>query len=880
MENIYNPANPAQQLNFLSNNFAGFGVDQNAVSTWAGNSLVLWTTHADPLTAFTYANPNDPEMQFMGTLTGGIAFNGSERGYMPYNPTSGGAAGRQASWRASTKISAYDGSAAATNPNIPEFSDGLVATVAYGRAFGDVTRGKVMYEGGHTHNGTTVPFINAQRIFFNFSFLSTFDKDPVPTPVAASTTMTAGQNNSMDVSVRSGFNLADYNVYWTSSCGGTFDNPFSATTTFTAPNVSSCGPCVLTVTVTDGCGRQFYETIDITICPAPPVALDRTTSVLNNPPGTGPQAVGANTPLAGTDPDGSVVSYTVTSLPPVSQGVLSITCPPTPAGATCTGGFANLTAAVLAANPGGIVLTPAQAQTFRFDPADGFGGNATFNYTVTDNNGLVDATPATYTIPVNPPPVAQDILTTPIPSNAGPTPIVPALNATDNGTVVSYTITTLPPASQGILYLNGVPVTVGQILTPAEAAQLSFDPSGTYIGYVNFTYTATDNNGAVDPTPATVTIQIINQPPTAENITAPTVTNPNGTGQTPIPTLTAMDSDGTVASYTITSLPLTTEGVLYYFNGTAYVPATGGLVLTPAQAATLRFDPTDGFTGNATFTYTATDNNGLVDSSPATYNIPVGIVPPSATNITNPTIYAGAGQTPINPLAGTDPDATNIISAYTITTLPPATKGVLYYDNGGSFVPVVAGTALTPAQMATLRFDPADGATGNVVFDYTVTDDEGLTDLSPASYTIPLANQPPAATNVTNAAIPNTAGPTTINPLAAADADGSVATYTITTLPNPTQGVLLLGGVPVVQGQVLTPAQIALLQFDPAPGATGTATFNFTAMDDQGATDLTPATFSIPLASVPVPPTTDDKTNTAINSTAGATTILPLTGEM
>ncbi len=878
MENIYNPADPTQQLNFLSNRFAGFGADLDAGNTWAGNSLVLWTTHADPLTAFTYTNPNDAEMQFMGTLTGGVGTNGSERGYMPYNPTSGGAAGRQASWRASTTVAAFDGSAPATNPNIPEFSDGLIAEVAYGRAFGDNARGKVMYEGGHSHDGTTAPFIAAQRIFFNFSFLSTYDKDPIPSLSISSSSMLSADTVNLGMSLKAGFNLSDYNIYWTSSCGGTFINPYSATAKFVAPSVAACGPCTLTVTLTDGCGRQFYERINISICPAPPTALDKTTLVISNSSGTGPVNIGAITPLSGTDPDGTIVSFTITSLPSIAQGVLSITCPPTPTGATCTGGFANLTAAVLAANPAGIVLTPSQAQTFRFDPADGFGGSATFNYTVTDNVGLIDATPATYTIPVNPPPVAIDVLTAPIASTAGPTLVSPPFSATDNGTIVSYTISSLPPSSQGILYLNGIPVIVGQVLTPLEAIQLSFDPSGTYIGYAQVTYTATDNNGAVDATPATLSIQIVNQPPAAQDISTPVIANPNGTGQTAIPSLIATDADGTIATYTVVSVPLVTEGVLYYFNGTTYVIAAGGQVLTPAQAASLKFDPADGFTGNATFTYSATDNLGLVDNSPAIYNIPVGIVPPIADNILNPSIYSGAGQTNINPLTGNDPDATNIITSFTISTIPPANQGVLYYDNAGTYTAVTAGQILTPAQAASLKFDPADGFTGNAIFTYTSTDDEGLTDQSSATFTIPITNQPPVATNVTNAGINNTAGPTNINPLAATDADGTIATYTITSLPDPSKGVLLLSGIPVVAGQVLTPAQIALLQFDPAAFATGSAVFNFTATDNQGATDATPASFTIPLISVPVPPTTDNKTNLELNYTNGPTSILGLTG--
>ncbi len=862
MENIYNPANPAQQLNFLSQNFAGFGVDQDAGNTWAGNSLVLWTKHADPIVPYTYAYPNDPIMQFMGLVDGSVGGNGSERAYMPYNATSGGAAGRNASWRPSTKVAVYDNSPAATNPNIPEFSNGLVAEIAYGRAFGNANYGSVMYEAGHNHNsaGTDAEKVAAQRAFLNFSFLSTYDKDPEPVPAGASNIF-SGVGGSYSISLaKPGFNLADYSIQWSSNCAGTFSNPIGVTTTYTPSTVASCVTCVLTVTITDACGRQFYETLEILVCPSPPVAIDLATNIINNPPGTGQINLGSTTPLAGTDPDGTIVSYMVTTLPLASQGVLY---------------YNNGTSVVVL--PVNTVLTVAQMATLAFDPADGFGGYATFNYTVIDNSALSDLTPATYTIPVNPPPVAQDFITALINSNAAITPIGASLFATDNGSIVSYTISSLPLALEGILYLNGIPVMVGQILTPAQASQLSFDPTGTFVGYAPFTYTATDNNGLSDPTPATVTIQIVNQAPIAQDITSPVIANPNGTGQTAIPSLQAIDADGTIASYTVMLLPLNTEGILYYFNGTTYVPVTGGQVLTPAQASSLRFDPVDGFMGNASFTYTATDNNGLVDNTPATYNIPVGITPPLAADITNPAIYSGAGQTAINPLVGNDPDATDVIVNYTITTLPAAAKGILYYNNGTGFVPVIAGVALTPAQMATLKFDPTDGATGNAIFNYTVTDDEGLSDLSPATYTIPLTNIAPIANIVNSATLNSTDGPTAIDPLSGSDVDGTITNYIITSLPNASQGILLLTGVPVFVGQILTPAQASQLSFDPAPGSSGTAIFSYTVKDDQGAVDATPATFSIPINTILTPPVANDITNTAITINAGATSILPLT---
>jgi hypothetical protein len=82
--------------------------------------------------------------------------------------------------------------------------------------------------------------------------------------------------------------------------------------------------------------------------------------------------------------------------------------------------------------------------------------------------------------------------------------------------------------------------------------------------------------------------------------------------------------DESIASFTITTIPPSSAGVLYYFNGTSYVPVAAGLVLTPAQAASLKFDPVVSYTGITSFKFTATDNRGLVSSS-AVFKIPVQI---------------------------------------------------------------------------------------------------------------------------------------------------------------------------------------------------------------------------------------------------------------
>jgi CshA-type fibril repeat protein len=56
---------------------------------------------------------------------------------------------------------------------------------------------------------------------------------------------------------------------------------------------------------------------------------------------------------------------------------------------------------------------------------------------------------------------------------------------------------------------------VGQVLTPAQVATLTYDPTGTSNGTDTFTFTAIDNNGAEDATDATITIPIMAIPPVA-----------------------------------------------------------------------------------------------------------------------------------------------------------------------------------------------------------------------------------------------------------------------------------------------------------------------------------------------------------------------------
>ncbi|HTN23547.1 MAG TPA: Ig-like domain-containing protein, partial [Solirubrobacteraceae bacterium] len=160
---------------------------------------------------------------------------------------------------------------------------------------------------------------------------------------------------------------------------------------------------------------------------------------------------------------------------------------------------------------------------------------------------------------------------------------------------------------------DGDPLTAVGASTPAHGA-LALNPDGTFTyqpqaafkGTDSFTYRASD--GTAQSAPATVTISVGNQPPTAADdaYDATSATTLEGAS------VLANDSDpnGDVLTATLTS-----------------GPAHGTLQLAPG--GTFTYTPDAGFSGRDAFTYSASD--GVAASAPATATITVAdasVTPP------------------------------------------------------------------------------------------------------------------------------------------------------------------------------------------------------------------------------------------------------------
>jgi hypothetical protein len=118
-----------------------------------------------------------------------------------------------------------------------------------------------MYQGGHNIAETRVGSsrfvtsdnVTAVRQFLNFSFVAMEDKNPSLFSSTVPSVMSYSSTYGLSVSASSPVS-ATLNYQWNATCGGTFSNPNSASTTFT-PDTTTDSTCTIRCVVTDACNR-------------------------------------------------------------------------------------------------------------------------------------------------------------------------------------------------------------------------------------------------------------------------------------------------------------------------------------------------------------------------------------------------------------------------------------------------------------------------------------------------------------------------------------------------------------------------------------------------------------------------------------------------
>jgi VCBS repeat-containing protein len=317
----------------------------------------------------------------------------------------------------------------------------------------------------------------------------------------------------------------------------------------------------------------------------------------------------------------------------------------------------------------------------------------------------------------------------------------------------------------------------------------SYTHDGSETTSDSFTYRA--NDGTVDSNTATVTITInpVNDAPTAVDDSAST--------QQDTPVVVDVLANDTDPEGDGLSISAVTQG-------------TNGSVTNNGSDITYTPDP--GFTGDDSFSYTADDGNGGTDTATVTVTVFSQNDPPTA----------------VDDSASTDEDAAVVIDVLANDSDPdsdPLSVSAVTQGANGSVVNNGSDVTYTP--------DP--DYHGPDSFTYTADDGNGGTDTATVSVTVLPVNDAPVAANDSASTPEDTA--VVIDVLANdSDADGDTLTVLSTT-----QGA---NGTVVNNSGNVT--------YTPDPGYTGPDSFTYTADDGNGGTDTATVSVTVTASNSPL----------------------------
>ena len=225
-----------------------------------------------------------------------------------------------------------------------------------------------------------------------------------------------------------------------------------------------------------------------------------------------------------------------------------------------------------------------------YTPAAGYTGPDSFTFTVTDTTTSLTSSPATVSITVAVPPMAN-----------GQTVTV------QQDTAKVITLTGSAPNGDSFTFAVGTGPAHGTLGSINQAnGQVTYTPAAGYTGPDSFTFTVTDTTTSLTSSPATVSITV-SALPTANG---QAVTVQQDTAK--VITLTGSAPNGDSFTFAIGTGPA--HGTLGAIN-----QANGQVTYTPAA----------GYTGPDSFTFTVTDTTTSFVSNPATVSITVA-APPTA----------------------------------------------------------------------------------------------------------------------------------------------------------------------------------------------------------------------------------------------------------
>jgi outer membrane protein OmpA-like peptidoglycan-associated protein len=562
--------------------------------------------------------------------------------------------------------------------------------------------------------------------------------------------------------------------------------PASGTVSFNASNVRFTpaanfnGVTTFTYTISDGNGGTSTATVTVTVTP------------VNDPP----DAVNDGYTVAEGSSNTSMDVLANDSMAPDSDDTLTISSVTQPASGTVTFTASNVS----------------------FTPAAGFSGNTTFTYTIADGNGGSDTALVTVAVtPVNDPPTANDDTFAVVEDSAATTFSVLTNDTTAPDTGETLTITAVTQPANGTVSFT--------------ATNVSFTPTPNFFGTTTFTYTVTDGNNGFDTATVTVTVDPLNDAPTAVNDALSVAEDSGAT----VVSVLANDSFAPDLGETLTVTAVTQ-------------PATGGSV--SLTGGVVRFTPASNFNGTVTFTYTIADNNGGTATATVTITVTPVNDPPQANN--DSFIVAEDSGAMLFDVLANDSTAGDVGETLTVTAVTQPANGTVTFT--------ATGVSFTPA----LDFN------GITTFTYTISDGNNGSSTATVTVRVTPVNENPTA-NDDSFEVAEDSSATALNVLAndttAPDTD---ETLTISGVTQPGNGTATFTATEV--------------RFTPTANFHGTTAFAYTVTDGNGGSAT--AIVTVTVTSVNDSPTaTDDSFEVAEDSTATVFNVLandsiaPDTGE-
>lgn len=469
----------------------------------------------------------------------------------------------------------------------------------------------------------------------------------------------------------------------------------------------------------------------------------------------------------------------------------------------------------------------------------GFIGPDSFQYTITNTNGVASTTPGIVTIIVSPiaaPPVAlPDVFTT-------------VVNSTDNSLNVLSNDVDL--AGGGLSITDITPTTtipagsVGTFSVGTNAAGddvIVYTPAAGFIGVETLTYEITDANGTTGTGVVTISVLPVAAPPVALPDVAIAMTN---TTSMIDPLLNDVDLSGGGLTITSVSSMMTTPG------------SAGGTVTTDGTLIT--YTPPANFIGVETLEYSIVDGNG--GTSMSTIVVTVLGVPTAPPPVAVPDVAIVEQNSSANliDVAGNDIDTAGggltVLSGTSMLTIPMDQAGTVTVENGQ------------------LSYTPATNFFGVETLNYVIQDSNGTTAMGSVVVTVT-----PGALIIPPVALPDVATVTTDSSdnaiLALAnDLDAGMSGGLTITAVSSTQTVpAATANTPTTNGTSIS--------YTPPSGFVGVEILSYTVTDNNGSTAVGSVVITVAPGLAGVPPVAVPDL-AVVNQDSGETTINVLANDI